>query len=156
MTPIDWAVRPLKRYSQFRGRAPRGEYWWFAAATVGSATLVGLVASELISGLFTLFLLVPGVALTIRRLHDSNRNGWWVLVYLGPLVAAMAVAIWAGVNDISMDNLTGFFVTLGFAMIGGILTLFSFMMLPAPMAPISMDPILTVPANSRRCLLRGS
>jgi uncharacterized membrane protein YhaH (DUF805 family) len=107
---------------------------------VGSATLVGLVASELISGLFTLFLLVPGVALTIRRLHDSNRNGWWVLVYLGPLVAAMAVAIWAGVNDISMDNLTGLFVTLGFAMIGGILTLFSFMMLPGTDGPNQYGP----------------
>jgi len=97
MTPIDWALRPLKRYAQFSGRAPRAEYWWFYLAT----TVVGVVAdmidrvagSEFVAGLvLNLGLIVPWIAVTVRRLHDIDRTGWWLLA---PVIPAAFVAFQA-------------------------------------------------------------
>jgi uncharacterized membrane protein YhaH (DUF805 family) len=94
MTPIDWATRPLKKYADFTGRAPRAEFWWFYLATL-VAYLVAMIVDSLVGiellgpyGLFTLLiavaLILPGLAATVRRLHDTNRSGWWVLIAVVP------------------------------------------------------------------------
>ena len=94
MTPIDWATRPLKKYADFTGRAPRAEYWWFYLAMI-VAYLVAMIFDSLVGislmgpyGLFTmvlaLALIVPGLAATVRRLHDTNRSGWWILIAVVP------------------------------------------------------------------------
>jgi uncharacterized membrane protein YhaH (DUF805 family) len=109
LTPIDWAKRPIvEKYADFSGRAPRAEYWWYALALV----IVGIVLSifESISGLrgmvfgvygpLTVLLwlgtIVPGIAVSVRRLHDTNRSGWWLLLMvpylLVMILAAMALA----------------------------------------------------------------
>ena len=94
MTPIDWATRPLKKYADFTGRAPRAEYWWFylgmIVAYLVAMTIDSLVGIQLFGpyGLLTcllaLGLIVPGLAVTFRRLHDTNRSGWWILVVVVP------------------------------------------------------------------------
>ena len=90
---LEWAVLPLKRYADFRGRAPRAEYWWFTLAI----TLIGFLVEyvdQLIGGavlgvygpatlIFTLGLFVPGLAVMVRRLHDIDRSGWWALLSIG-------------------------------------------------------------------------
>ena len=89
------------RYATFSGRARRPEYWWFTLA----ATLAGLVASaiddalglwaEPIGTVVSLALLLPSLAVTWRRLHDTGRSGWrmaLMAVGLVPLIAATAVA----------------------------------------------------------------
>lgn len=82
----------LTRYAVFSGRARRSEYWWFVLFSVA----VGIVASILdralgtdtangtgvVGGLVSLALLVPGLAVQVRRLHDTGRSGWWVLLNL--------------------------------------------------------------------------
>jgi len=94
MTPIDWATRPLKKYADFSGRAPRAEYWWFYLGMI-VAYLVAMIIDSLVGinligpyGLFTLILalgvIVPGLAATVRRLHDTNRSGWWILIAVVP------------------------------------------------------------------------
>ena len=94
MTPIDWATRPLKKYADFTGRAPRAEFWWFYLGTL-VAYLVAMIVDSLVGiellgpyGLFTLLiavaLILPGLAATVRRLHDTNRSGWWVLIAVVP------------------------------------------------------------------------
>ena len=94
MTPIDWATRPLKKYADFTGRAPRAEFWWFYLGTL-VAYLVAMIVDSLVGielrgpyGLFTLLiavaLILPGLAATVRRRQDTNRSGWWVLIAVVP------------------------------------------------------------------------
>lgn len=99
LSPIDWAIRPIKRYADFDGRAPRAEYWWFVLATGLGGSLLDY-ADDLISGpvvgfygpislLFSLGLFIPGLAVSVRRLHDINRSGWWALLNLGSYIFAL-------------------------------------------------------------------
>lgn len=89
-TPTDWMILPLKRYAQFSGRAPRAEYWWFYLATIVVAVVTEVidraVGSEIgILGTVTsLGLLIPTLAVTVRRLHDTGRSGWWLLAAILP------------------------------------------------------------------------
>jgi uncharacterized membrane protein YhaH (DUF805 family) len=93
-TPVDWAILPIKRYAQFSGRAPRAEYWWFALATFVIGLAVDLVdqamGSEigLLGMAFNLGLLIPSIAVTVRRLHDTGRSGWWILL---PIILAAVI-----------------------------------------------------------------
>jgi len=113
MSAIDWAKRPLQRYANFGGRASRAEFWWFTLAvlivyiviTILLVMAVGAAATESGSrlglfgavGIFILLfwvaLLVPTVAVQVRRVHDINRSGWWVggfyLIYLFYLAAVV-------------------------------------------------------------------
>jgi uncharacterized membrane protein YhaH (DUF805 family) len=101
------AVRSvLSQYVEFGGRARRAEYWWFVLFTV----LVGVVTSILdlalgtefegsiaSSGLFSLIanlaLLLPSLAVAVRRLHDTDRSGWWILIALIPLIGAIVLLV---------------------------------------------------------------
>lgn len=100
-------IQPLVRYADFEGRSTRAEYWQFFGAVL--AVLVGLagaavwakstgeealdVTVSLIFAFFLLSLAVPALALRVRRLHDLNRSGWWVLVALLPLLGSLALMI---------------------------------------------------------------
>jgi len=95
MSPIDWAMRPLKRYADFSGRAPRPEYWWFWLAYVLLDVIIQILTR--ISGIFGLLglvylgLFIPMIAVAIRRLHDTDRRGWWLLAPLVPYFAAFVI-----------------------------------------------------------------
>lgn len=92
----------LNRYAQFTGRARRSEYWYFALFTV----IVGMVTATLDAALFpnslagpinaiaSLLLLAPALAAAARRLHDTDRSGWWMLVGLVPLVGWLFMLVW--------------------------------------------------------------
>ncbi|WP_422769320.1 DUF805 domain-containing protein [Plantactinospora sp. WMMC1484] len=101
------AVRSvLSQYVGFSGRARRAEYWWFFLFSL----LVGIVTSILDSALGTDFegssasggllnliaslaLLLPSLAVAVRRLHDTDRSGWWILIGLIPLVGAIVLLV---------------------------------------------------------------
>ncbi|MDG4835009.1 MULTISPECIES: DUF805 domain-containing protein [unclassified Micromonospora] len=104
MSFIDAVKSVLSKYVGFTGRARRSEYWWFALFTIlvsivasildgalgldfeGSTTgLIGLVAS--------LALLLPSLAVGVRRLHDTDRTGWWLLIALVPLVGFIVLIV---------------------------------------------------------------
>ena len=81
----------FERYAQFEGRAGRAEYWWFVLANILISIAFNILASAtdlflILSFLVSLALLVPGLAVAIRRLHDTSRSGWWVLIALIPFV----------------------------------------------------------------------
>ncbi|TFZ47201.1 DUF805 domain-containing protein [Stenotrophomonas maltophilia] len=96
---------PLKRYTQFSGRASRSEFWWFQlfvvivsiplyvlsfiAGYTGSSTLA-LVSAGL-SVVLWLAVIVPLIAVTVRRLHDTDRSGWWYLLMLVPVVGLVVL-----------------------------------------------------------------
>ena len=119
------AVRSaFSKYGTSRGRASRSEFWWFQLFV----SLVGLVAQILdialsarshqgpggpISGLWGLAMLIPSVAISIRRLHDVGRSGWWWLLTALPLIGWLVLLFWyvwrgnAGSNAYGPDPLAG-------------------------------------------------
>jgi uncharacterized membrane protein YhaH (DUF805 family) len=82
--PIVDAVKVcFAKYADFDGRATRSEYWWFfLAILLGSA--VAFTIADTIYVLFSLVTLLPMIAVGARRLHDTNRSGWWQLLALVP------------------------------------------------------------------------
>jgi len=115
---MEWMLLPLKRYAQFSGRSRRMEYWMWVLFTVivslvlslldsalglggrsfaGSTPMDGGVAygaatrGGLLTNLFALATLIPSLAVAVRRLHDTNRSGWWILMPLLPLLLAVVL-----------------------------------------------------------------
>ena len=123
MSPIAWAMRPLSKYATFSGRAPRPEYWWFyllyvivyvVAGIIGSLVGVGVQMRLLAAVAFFLPLLAAGV----RRLHDTDRSGWWMLAPLLPITIAMIMmgpAILTGVTGSGM-GIAGLVMAVGVIM----------------------------------------
>jgi uncharacterized membrane protein YhaH (DUF805 family) len=100
---VSWYLEVLKKYVQFSGRARRKEYWMFtlvhvlimcalyvADGRVGTPGTFGLVLLG-----YSLLLLLPSLAVTVRRLHDTGRSGWWLLLYFLPLVGPIALLVFA-------------------------------------------------------------
>jgi len=83
----------LKKYATFDGRAGRSEYWWFFLFSV-LAQAAGHIISPALGGLVALGLLLPGLGVGVRRLHDIGRSGWWLLVGLIPLIGAFVLLYW--------------------------------------------------------------
>jgi uncharacterized membrane protein YhaH (DUF805 family) len=103
---MNYYIDVLKKYAVFTGRARRKEYWMFVLFNIlisvvlsivdgfiGTSTL--LFGSPLLQGVYGLAILCPGIAVSIRRLHDTDRSGWWVLIGLVPLVGAIVLIIFA-------------------------------------------------------------
>ena len=87
----------LRQYATFSGRAPRAEYSWFFLFTALTSFVAGMVDAALgttdssgsigvVGTLVWLALLLPSLAITARRLHDTDRSGWWMVAFLIPLV----------------------------------------------------------------------
>lgn len=101
MTPIDWAKRPLEKYADFSGRAPRAEYWWYVLGLIIAYIVLMVVESIVglkgmvfgvygpLTALLWLGTIVPGLACSVRRLHDTNRSGWWLLLMVPYVVSAI-------------------------------------------------------------------
>ena len=87
-------LRVLKgKYAQFNGRASRTEYWTFTLVNVAISIVLMLVerafgghGSGFLSTIFGFGVLIPGIAVLVRRLHDTDRSAWWILLGLIPLV----------------------------------------------------------------------
>ena len=101
LTPVDWAKRPFQKYADFSGRAPRAEYWWYTLALIIAYIVIMIVESitglrGMVFGVYgpiTLLLalgtIVPNLAVGVRRLHDTNRSAWWLLLIAPYLVFAV-------------------------------------------------------------------
>lgn len=115
ISPLEWAVRPMRKFAVFTGRAPRAEYWWFYLATVIvqiPLTIVDKTIGEWspLSSLFSLATFIPWLAVTVRRLHDTNRSGWWLLTLLIPIFVvgfAAAAAVGATLSGTAPAEPTG-------------------------------------------------
>jgi uncharacterized membrane protein YhaH (DUF805 family) len=98
---MEWMLMPFKRYAEFSGRSRRKEYWMFALFNIivvivlciieGIAGLSGMVAGAYgpLTAVYGLAIIVPSIAVGIRRLHDTDRSGWWILIALVPLVGGL-------------------------------------------------------------------
>ena len=93
------------RYVDFNGRSRRSEYWWAYLAVVIISAVLTAVLGEL-AYIWTLATLIPNIAITVRRLHDIGKSGWWYLICLIPLVGAIILLVWMCL-DSTEDNQWG-------------------------------------------------
>ena len=158
-SPVEWALTPVKKYAQFSGRAPRAEYWWFYLGTI-IATIIASIIDGILGfggegtfplgpfyGLLALGLIIPSIAVTIRRLHDTNRSGWWILLpvlgYIAMIVVAGGAMMSAMAGGGDATSAVGFG---GGILIGVLLALVSFivilifMVLPGTSGPNDYGP----------------
>lgn len=125
---MEWMLMPLKRYADFSGRSRRMEFWMWQlfqiiiyfvvlvlAMVMGGGAMMsgdptalaaaggGMVIIMALYGLWWLAVIVPSIAVAVRRLHDTNRTGWWVLAPLAPYL----VMILAGMMAVSSPDMAG-------------------------------------------------
>ncbi len=105
----NWKLVVLERYTKFDGRAGRAEFWWFALANF--LIIIALAILVAVSNIFwilyigyALALIVPSIAVAIRRLHDTNKSGWWLLIGIIPFGGLVLLVFYilegtAGPND---------------------------------------------------------
>ena len=101
---MSWYLEVLQKYAVFDGRARRKEYWMFilinllvSVMLVAIDNLIGTfspqVGAGLLQGLYSLAILIPTLAVTVRRLHDTGRTGWWILIGLVPVIGGSVLLI---------------------------------------------------------------
>ncbi len=84
----------FKKYATFDGRATRSEYWWFFLFTFLVSVALS-IASEALSGIFSLGVLLPSLAVGVRRLHDIDKSGWFLLLWFIPVIGWIILIVWA-------------------------------------------------------------
>jgi len=95
----------FNKYAEFTGRARRSEYWWFAlfgfaiSLVLSRALILGMIAS--------LALFAPQLAVGVRRLHDTGRSGWYLLIGLIPFVGWIILIVWLATEGEPATNMYG-------------------------------------------------
>ncbi|GAA4936027.1 uncharacterized membrane protein YhaH (DUF805 family) [Actinomycetospora succinea] len=124
---MQWYLKVLKQYADFNGRARRTEFWMFTLFSAIASIVLGIIdtvigtasvygsggtyfySPGLLQGLYALAVLIPTLAVTVRRLHDTDRTGWWVLIALIPFVGGIVLLVFMcldgtpGVNQYGMN-----------------------------------------------------
>jgi uncharacterized membrane protein YhaH (DUF805 family) len=106
---FDWYLKCVKgHYADFEGRARRTEYWMFLLVNVIIAIVIGIIGAiihfRVLSTLYSLAVLVPGIAVGVRRLHDTGRTGWWLLLSLIPVIGTIWIIILLATNGDQGSN----------------------------------------------------
>lgn len=101
MTMMQAVRRCFERYVTVSGRARRAEFWWFTLFNVVVGFVLGVLdglifgyrgpVAQPLSTLYSLAVLLPSLAVAVRRLHDTGRSGWWLLLFLVPLIGALVL-----------------------------------------------------------------
>ena len=88
----------FSNYVNFSDRASRSEYWYWVLFVVLAEIVTSIIdyaiGYEVTTSLFGLAVLLPGISVAIRRLHDLDRSGWWVFLVCIPLIGAIVLIIW--------------------------------------------------------------
>ena len=116
---MEWMFLPLKRYAEFSGRSRRKEFWMFMLFEVVGYIVLGIIEGILglnsllgglygpLSALFALAMFIHGLAVEDRRLHDTARSGWWILIGIVPLIGAIVLLVFLCSNGTSGENRYG-------------------------------------------------
>ena len=88
----------FSNYVNFAGRAIRSEYWYWVLfvliATIATSIIDLVLGITLFEPIFSLAVLLPSIAVGVRRLHDLDRSGWWLLLGFIPLIGAIVLIVW--------------------------------------------------------------
>ncbi|OOH89288.1 hypothetical protein BMT54_06885 [Pasteurellaceae bacterium 15-036681] len=118
---MNWYLEVLKKYATFTGRARRKEYWFFMLFNMIASIVLSVIdvaigtidyqsGLGIISGIYTLAVFIPSLAVTVRRLHDTGRSGWWLLITLLPLIGLIVLLVFMCMDSQSgnaLDSTTG-------------------------------------------------
>jgi uncharacterized membrane protein YhaH (DUF805 family) len=99
---FDWYYKVILNYTNFNGRARRQEYWYFTLVNVLVNLVMGIIDRVIGSVMqmdnfgffgviYALFIMIPSIAVTVRRLHDSGRVGWWALIAFVPVIGILVL-----------------------------------------------------------------
>lgn len=114
---MNWYLKVLKQYFDFNGRARRKEYWMYTLFNVVALVVAMILDNVLglagdigygpIYGLYALATLLPSLGVCVRRLHDTDKSGWWVLIGLVPLIGAIVLLVFMVMEGTRGDNRFG-------------------------------------------------
>ncbi len=115
---MNWYLVVLKKYAIFNGRARRKEYWYFLLFNIIISFVFGIIdgvtgsfsaeaGMGLLGGIYMLIVLIPGIAVSIRRLHDTDRSGWWLLIGLIPLIGSIVLLVFLVQDSKPSENQFG-------------------------------------------------
>ena len=114
---MSWYLAVLKKYAVFSGRARRKEYWFFILFNLiitivltmidGAMGGLGEGGIGILSGIYSLAVFLPSLAVTIRRLHDTDRTGWWFLIAFIPLIGAIVLLVFMVLDGTPAANQYG-------------------------------------------------
>jgi uncharacterized membrane protein YhaH (DUF805 family) len=117
---MSWYIKVLKNYAVFSGRARRNEYWWFYLFNFIFILVLDLIGIFIIGShihglilpityrliiissltiIYELAVIVPAIAVEVRRLHDTNRSGWWYFISLVPLVGGIVLLVFLAMDS---------------------------------------------------------
>jgi uncharacterized membrane protein YhaH (DUF805 family) len=115
---MEWATLPLQKYADFTGRSRRKEYWSFVLLNIAIFFVASMIDGILglgnllwlygpVATLAWLALIVPGLAVGVRRLHDLGKSGWWLLLAFVPLIGGIVLLVFFATDGVRGDNLYG-------------------------------------------------
>jgi uncharacterized membrane protein YhaH (DUF805 family) len=109
---MNWYIEVLKKYAVFDGRARRTEFWMFTLIStiiivVLQVLMFKVSALAALLGIYSLAVLVPSIAVGVRRLHDTDRSGWWILIGLVPFVGGIILIVLMCLEGTPGDNKFG-------------------------------------------------
>ena len=115
---MNWYIEVIKKYAVFSGRARRSEYWYFVLFHIIVSIVLAIIdvatgsfspdtGYGLFSGIYTLAVIIPSLAVSVRRLHDTARTGWWILIVFVPLIGAIVLLVFMVLNGKPGQNQYG-------------------------------------------------
>jgi uncharacterized membrane protein YhaH (DUF805 family) len=108
---VNWYIAVLKNYVGFSGRARRQEYWMFALfdfIIFAVLYVIGLaIKTEIPYLIYGLAVLLPGLAVAFRRLHDTGKTAWWLLIGIIPFVGGIVLLVFMCLEGTQGDNQYG-------------------------------------------------
>jgi len=103
---MKWYIKCLQNYANFNGRASRSEYWYFVLFNLifafAAAFISAFLRMPILYYVYALGVLIPGIAVGVRRMHDTNNSGWFLLIPIYNLVLACTEGT-GGLNDYGTD-----------------------------------------------------
>ena len=114
---MDWYLKVLKNYVGFGGRARRKEYWMFMLVNFVLAMVIGIVdrilgweragGEGILTTIYALLDFLPSWAVLFRRLHDTDRSAWWLLLILIPIIGWLVILVFCCQNGTPGENRFG-------------------------------------------------
>lgn len=112
---MNWYLLVLKKYAVFSGRSRRKEYWFFVLFNILATIALAIVDSfagtfdpdlglGLLGLIYSLAILIPSIAVLVRRLHDTGRSAWWLLIAFIPLIGALVLLVFMLLDGDDKDN----------------------------------------------------
>ncbi len=100
-TTMSWYIGALKKYADFNGRAGKAEFWMFTLISTIISVILYLIDGGIMPGsnihllytVYSLAVLVPSLAVSVRRLHDTGRSGWWILINVIPILGQLVYLV---------------------------------------------------------------